>query len=552
MASCALILPSLGLAAAQVTVDHGDPERVDGGALADEHAGTSVALSVYQDVAQTTRERLAVGSPSDGLVTEWVRVFDRVAGDWVLDASIAQVGGATQAGFGTAVDLDGDRLVVGAPMDTAFSGPQGFIGAGAIYVFERGAGGWNQVARVTASSPTIAGALGTSIALHGDTILAGAPAVAGLPSAAHLFVRQANGTWLETQQLLGTMGGDEFGYSVDLGPDRAAVGAPGADQVSTYTRSGGLLVAQATLSAPASSTRFGHALDLVSSIEGPLLGIGAPESDVSVFVDAGLAYLYLEEAGTWNPKGTLFPQPGFGAGDKFGFDLSIRPDVVLNASTVDLVYVGSPNSDTSAANAGRVEVFAAVPQVGAILAYGSPILPTAAGLTSSRHGAALDANDCMVAVGAPGDDSVASNAGSTTTWRATMPVEIYCTGKVNSLGATPAIGWAGGVASPSSSAAALISCANAIPSTAGWVAFGTNGPAVAPFNGGTLCVQPPLGRGPVGLSDATGFHSTDFNGIFPHGQLSPGITVHAQFFLRDPGDPTGYGLSNALTFTICP
>jgi hypothetical protein len=151
------------------------------------------------------------------------------------------------------------------------------------------------------------------------------------------------------------------------------------------------------------------------------------------------------------------------------------------------------------------------------------------------------------------------------------PVEpaVYCTAKVNSLGCTPAIGSSG---MPSATAASgfVISSANVLNNKAGLLFYGTQGPAVIPFQGGFLCVQPPLrrtsllisGGTPPPSSDCTGLFSIDMNafargllGGGPAPELSvPGTVVNCQFWGRDPGfaAPNNTSLSDALQFTVWP
>ena len=74
---------------------------------------------------------------------------------------------------GTSVAIAGDTVVVGAP-STEIGSNQG---QGAVYVFNKPASGWNdttQTAVLTASDGQIGDALGLSVAISGETIVAGA------------------------------------------------------------------------------------------------------------------------------------------------------------------------------------------------------------------------------------------------------------------------------------------------------------------------------------------------------------------------------------------
>ncbi|MBP7830923.1 MAG: hypothetical protein KA248_13510 [Kiritimatiellae bacterium] len=99
--------------------------------------------------------------------------------------------------FGTSVALHGDVAVLGAP----FADPLGQQGAGTVYVFERNAQGtntWAQGKKLTASDPLTGDQLGRAVAVDGDIIVAGRLyADVGTHTnqgAAHVFQRNAGGT----------------------------------------------------------------------------------------------------------------------------------------------------------------------------------------------------------------------------------------------------------------------------------------------------------------------------------------------------------------------
>ena len=139
----------------------------------------------------------------------------------------------------------------------------------------------------------------------------------------------------------------------------------------------------------------------------------------------------------------------------------------------------------------------------------------------------------------------------------------YCTAKTNSQGCTPAIAFSG---SPSASSGApfAITASQVINQKTGLLLYGY-GQASTPFQGGTLCIAAPLvrtapqdsgGTSPP-AADCSGTYSYDFNARIQSGAdpaLVAGATVAAQYWYRDPADPTGFatGLTDAVTFTIGP
>jgi hypothetical protein len=135
-------------------------------------------------------------------------------------------------------------------------------------------------------------------------------------------------------------------------------------------------------------------------------------------------------------------------------------------------------------------------------------------------------------------------------------VSSYCAGKVNSLGCTPTMGFAG---APSVSGNNFtVVCVNAINQKSGVIFWGT-GQLAVPFQGGTLCVAPPTIRTPITSSggsaagnDCTGQYSFLFDTAYmTANSMDPGETFYAQTWMRDSASPSHTGLSNAIQFTVC-
>lgn len=148
-------------------------------------------------------------------------------------------------------------------------------------------------------------------------------------------------------------------------------------------------------------------------------------------------------------------------------------------------------------------------------------------------------------------------------FRVELPVfqpQVYCTGKVNSQGCTPAIAF-NGYASVGANQTFQISCTNVLNDKSGLLFYGFAQTA-APFQGGFLCVQPPtvrtavqLSGGPTGFPSCVGSYSFDFNAHIRSGvdsRLVTGIGCAAQFWMRDPASSPTTGLSNAVGFIINP
>lgn len=143
-----------------------------------------------------------------------------------------------------------------------------------------------------------------------------------------------------------------------------------------------------------------------------------------------------------------------------------------------------------------------------------------------------------------------------------VPPFVYCTAKTNSLGCVPSIGSTG---QPSFSSAQpfLVQATNVLNQRNGLLFYGYDSAAIAPFNGGTLCVLPPLRRLPIQnaggtlppMMDCSGAYELDFNAHAQSGGdpfLVPGQQVNGQWWSRDPSHPdgSGVGLTDAIQFLI--
>ncbi len=140
--------------------------------------------------------------------------------------------------------------------------------------------------------------------------------------------------------------------------------------------------------------------------------------------------------------------------------------------------------------------------------------------------------------------------------------EPYCVGKTNSLGCVPFL-TTSGTGSATSSSAFSIRAEDVLPGEAGFLLYSFKKSNLN-FHGGKLCVKAPITRllppkvaKTTGSPPCTGFVNRNFNAAIQSGNdvfLTAGQTVSAQWRLRDPADPAGFGdgLSNAVRFVICP
>lgn len=110
-----------------------------------------------------------------------VYVFERTDGAWSQAAYVKASNTEATDRFGTSIALTADTLAIGAEgEDSSATGVDGdetdnsLSSSGAVYVFTRVDGTWNQQAYIKASNTGANDAFGVSLALSGDTLAVGA------------------------------------------------------------------------------------------------------------------------------------------------------------------------------------------------------------------------------------------------------------------------------------------------------------------------------------------------------------------------------------------
>lgn len=264
------------------------------------HSGFGSALALVGDV-------LIVNEPAGGGTAGICGVYSRSGSTWSQIATLQPVEGAADDGFCTALSIDGDTLLIGAP--GANTGIE--TDAGAAYVYVRSGAVWTEQARLVAPLVASGAQFGASVAVHGNTAVVGAvngPPGESTRGAAYVYARTGN-TWTvqaTLQDLAGSVPGD-FGYRVGISgsEDKVLVAAP----------------------------------------------VGAPDRP-----NDGIVYAFAFDGTTWSASGTIEGSPPFeppAGGDQFGMSISFSGDTFAIGAPNDgisgAVYVGS-SAETIFAN----------------------------------------------------------------------------------------------------------------------------------------------------------------------------------------------------------
>lgn len=326
-----------------------------------------------------------------------VFVYTRSGAAWSQQAYLKAPNAEAGDNFGSAVAIDGDTIVVGAPAEdsnqttvtngTSASGNNAAAAAGAAYVFRRTGGSWAQEAYLKGSGLAAGANFGYAVAISGDTIVVGAHGENSATGAIYVFKRSGT-SWAEEQRLTAVNGhaGDDFGISVAISGDTVAVGAIGE-----------------------------------SSNQAAVTNGATASSDTSA-ASAGAAYVYKRSGTTWTQEAYLKANNSE-AGDNFGFSVAVNSDTVLvgavgEAGTQGAAYVftrsginWSQQAYLKASNASGGHYFgASVGLYGNTAAIGADGVSGSAGATYvfSRSGASWSQAAYLRAANTDGSDSMGS------------------------------------------------------------------------------------------------------------------------------------------------
>ena len=397
------------------------PESVIKLISSDHDGGDELGFSVAVD--DDTLVIGALGDDDDSPNVGAAYVFTRVAGGWTQAGKLTASDRKDDAGFGHAVAVHGDTIVVGAYEEDHPDPDDALVDiddVGAAYVFTRPATGWAdmiQTARLTASDAASNDEFGNSVAVHEDTIVVGAPEQGpDGDGSAYIFTKPANG-WADMTETAALKGeliskGDRFGRSVAVHGDTVVVGAfeengnrgavyvftePGGGWTSTST------AAKLTASDRASGDRFGRAV----AMDGDTIVIGAPyhdyddpDNNTNDVSNSGAAYVFIKTAtGGWatDIETAKLTASERGENDQFGFSVAVDGNTVV---------VGADQDDN---NRGSAHVFTE-PQGGWTDTEGTDPLTAYGRSQNGRFGNFVAVDGDTVLVGAVGEDSAKGSA----------------------------------------------------------------------------------------------------------------------------------------------
>ena len=286
---------------------------------------------------------IVVGASGANKSAGAVYVFTGSGANWSQSAILAVPGLVSGDNFGASVAISGNTVVVGESMIS--------LGPGAAYVFNGSGAAWTETARLTASNGSFNGYLGSyfgaAVAISGNTIAVGASLINSSKGEVCVFTGP---NWTQAAILTASDGvgglvyGDSLGWSVAVSGNTIVAGAPyatvngvsqtGAAYVFSAPAAGWANMTQTAKLSAADSAAAGD-LGLSVSISGNTIVAGAWGDPIYGKLDQGAAYVFTNPGTGWAAvTGTIKLVASDGAAyDFFG------TSVLVSGS---LIAVGAP------------------------------------------------------------------------------------------------------------------------------------------------------------------------------------------------------------------
>jgi hypothetical protein len=271
--------------------------------------GTSVAISgntIIVGAANASNFDAPAESPCAAYV------FVEPSGGWTSGTETAKLtasDGEPGDAFGNSVSISGNTIAVGAFFAADNSG-NSF--AGKTYVFVEPPSGWagnlTQTAELTASDSELLNYMGASVAVSGNTVVAGAYGHNNFQGAAYVFVEPPGGWKNMTQRAELTAsdgkGSADFGFSTAVSGNTIVIGAVNAlnSKGAAYVfvkPSGGWTNMSETAELAAPHATEGDSFGQSAAISGNFVIIGAPAATVGSNQLEGAAYVFRKPRSGW-------------------------------------------------------------------------------------------------------------------------------------------------------------------------------------------------------------------------------------------------------------
>lgn len=190
------------------------------------YASDGMDLDAFGRAVAVAGDEILVASPeahwdANGAGPGSVHRFQRDGDTWTETQLLQSDNPVAGEYFGEVVDMEDGLAAVGAPGATV----DGFMFAGATYVFGLDSGTWQQQQFITPDVPADLCAFGRAVSIKNNLLAIGAAGVTvnDVPYAGAAYLYGVDGTLRATFTSADPQSGDYFGWGVDLQPDGSQV-----------------------------------------------------------------------------------------------------------------------------------------------------------------------------------------------------------------------------------------------------------------------------------------------------------------------------------------
>jgi hypothetical protein len=330
-----------------------DAKLTEPGGVPNDGFGQSVAISGDTVFAAASQ----LNSGSKGAVYVYVRPAAGWTSTSAFDAKLTAFDGSSGDGFGAALAISDDTLIVGA-----FNARVGGSRRGALYVFEMPASGWASTsaydARLTVSGGAVGDAFGISVAVAGDTVVAGSSGAEDGHGAAFVFVKPVSG-WNSTSSFAAKLTASDgqplvgYGQSIAISEEAAVVSAPFA-RVGVNAAQGAVYVFEKPDSGWASTSAFDAKLTAANGAVQDYFGLSVALSGRTVAAGApsevglgrpGSVYVFVRPSDGWASTSAFdakLTASDSASSDFFGFAVAVSSrELVASALGANLTRGGA-------------------------------------------------------------------------------------------------------------------------------------------------------------------------------------------------------------------
>ncbi len=313
-------------------------------------ASDGILHNVFGHALAADGNRLVVGAPDPlGDTIGAAYVFEYDGAQWVETQKLQQGTGWGDDWFGWSVDIDGDRIAVGA-MYSHYPGLSwSRAHAGSAWVFDHDGAQWNLSQEISASDKDYYDLFGAAIALDGDRLLVGARGegddigggvVDAYMGAAYVY-DLIGATWTESQKLTAPIREELtwFGNALDLNGNHMLIGCQGKNGGSIYGTGevyafrlvGGAWTLTATLQSPKRSSTENYGLAIAMEND---FAVIASRGDDFLGNSTGAVHPWRRSGNTWFPEPAINPG-GLGYWDMFGRDVDLDGSTMITGAYLE-------------------------------------------------------------------------------------------------------------------------------------------------------------------------------------------------------------------------